>query len=121
VALRLRSLKPTEDDIQKQITTGLRLLGYLVLVTSVRVRRCPHCGRPGAGKYGTTPGVPDLLTRGPRWPRYLWAGLEVKRPGGRVRPEQKALAEAGAVAIVTSLDEALAVLQWVEGSLDADS
>jgi hypothetical protein len=54
----------TEDAVQKQIVQGLRLHGYLVLVTTRRPKRC-QCGlwpRSGGGD-GSSRGVGDLLAQ----------------------------------------------------------
>jgi hypothetical protein len=101
----------TEDGLQKQIIQALRLFGYLVLVTTHRIKKCP-CGRWSRVSYGSSKGVPDLLVTRTSWDGF-WLALEVKRPApGRARlsPEQQELASLGAVAVVRSLDEALAAV-----------
>ncbi len=111
---RIKSLTPTEAEIQSQIVEGLTLIGYLVLVTSRRYRPCPRCGVIDHRGDGASRGLPDLLVRHPRWPALTWVGLEVKKPGGRVSPEQQALAQAGAIAVVRSLEDAVAVLRALD-------
>src|ERR1019366_653472 len=72
----------TEDAVQKQIVQGLRLHGYLVLVTTRRPKRC-QCGlwpRSGGGD-GSSKGVGDLLCRRQSWAPGRWLALETKRPG----------------------------------------
>lgn len=88
--------KPSEYAIQLAICQALRLAGCTVIHTSVMNAK---------GGYGSAKGVPDLLVH-VRGDQFL-IGLEVKRPGGRVRPDQKALAEQGAYAIVYSVEDAI--------------
>jgi hypothetical protein len=68
----------------------------------------PTAASPVPGRYGTSKGIPDLLVWRVGWHGFV--GLEVKTPTGRVRPEQRALADAGALVIVRSLDDALAAV-----------
>lgn len=109
MACRVKSLKLSEDDLQKQIVAFLKLHGYTVMVTSRRVKRCQKCGAfPQSGRGdGVSKGVPDLLVRHPKWPAGLMLGLEVKRPG-TVRYsslEQKAAALVGDIIVVQSLED----------------
>lgn len=92
----LKDGRPSEYAIQLDICKALRLAGCTVLHTSVMNTK---------GGYGSAKGVPDLLVHVPG-DRFL-IGLEVKRPGGTVRPDQKALADAGAYAIVYGLADAI--------------
>jgi hypothetical protein len=101
---------PSEADVQRTIRDALTCLGFLVLQTTVRVRRCPQCGKVGAGRYGTSKGIPDLLVRAKNWPPHVWKALEVKGPSTRVSREQQVLADVGAIVIVRSLEDALAAL-----------
>ncbi len=111
---RVKSLKPTEAEIHRQIKEVLTRLGYVVLDTSRKPKRCPSCGawgRSGAGD-GVSKGTPDLFVTHPAW-RFCdcaWIGLEVKRPGGRLRPEQAELERQSLVYVVHSVDEALAAV-----------
>jgi hypothetical protein len=114
--------------LQDQIVQGLELLGYVVLQVGrwVRQTKCPHCGRWSTprGGHGNTPGSPDLLISHPRWGRApVWCAVELKTPeamtvfghlpAGRVRPEQRALADLGLVRIATSLEDVLAAVNEV--------
>lgn len=92
----LKDGRQSEYAIQLDICKALRLAGCTVLHTSVMNAK---------GGYGSAKGVPDLLVHVPG-DRFL-IGLEVKRPGGRVRSDQKALAEAGAYAIVYGVADAI--------------
>jgi hypothetical protein len=92
----LKDGRQSEYAIQLDICKALRLAGCTVLHTSVMNTK---------GGYGSAKGVPDLLVHVPGEKTLI--GLEVKRPGGEVRPDQKALAEAGAYAIVRSVEDAL--------------
>lgn len=87
----------TEAQIQQEIVTYLRTLGWVVLELRGNARR--------GGTVFQTKGLPDLyaLRRG----RAVW--LEVKRPGQRPRSEQRRLhtllRNAGAeVYVVTGID-----------------
>ena len=101
----------TEDQIQGQIVDGLRALGYVVLITSRRRKKCPFCGKYASGGDGADKGVPDLLVADKDDRDYTWVGLEVKRPGGKwSSPEQKELAGQKWTARVESFDQAVRVL-----------
>lgn len=119
-------LLPTEAQVQDAIVQGLRLLGYEVLETGRwrQQTRCPGCGAwhtPHTG-YGNTPGCPDVLVAHTRWGNR-WLGLEVKAPGaatllgtvapGRIRAEQRRLADLGFTVIVHSWEEALSAVREV--------
>ena len=67
-----------EDDVQAGMVQMLELLGFTVLVTSRRRRKCWHCGRYPSGGDGVTKGTPDLFVYDPRIGG--WVGLEVKGP-----------------------------------------
>jgi hypothetical protein len=100
----------TEAGLQAVVVQALRALGYVVLITTHRVKRCP-CGRWSRGDYGSTRGVPDLLVTRAGWGNH-WIALELKRPGGgRLSPEQRQLVGSGSVAVVKSLEEAVAAVQ----------
>lgn len=108
--MKKRLFHPTEEDVQRVIVDGLRLLGWRVLVTTHRVKRCP-CGRWSRGDYGATPGVPDLLVRRDGWPDGLWRGLEVKGPKTPLSAAQKDLESRGGLTVVRSLEDALEALR----------
>ena len=101
---------PTEAELQRLVTRGLRLLGFLVLSTVVRPKRC-RCGAWGGAHTGMDRGVPDLLVRHRTWPTGFWLGMELKSEKGRLRPEQAELQQAGAIVVVRSWEEALAAVQ----------
>jgi len=104
--------EPTEDDVQAVIVDGLRSYGYLVQVTTRRVKKCGRCGAWPSRGDGATRGIADLLVRHPTWQRGAWLALEVKKPGPIIwsSPEQKHLAIVGDVIVVQSLEEALAAV-----------
>lgn len=106
-------LRASEDDIQQAIVQSLRLLGYTVLVTSRRRKRCPTCGTWQHAGDGCDKGIPDLLVWDPT--RNGWIGMEVKGPRTPVSPEQRDLAERGCIIIVRSVDDALAALGKQDG------
>ena len=103
----------SESTIQTSIVRILTMLGYTVIEIG-RTRRmvpCKRCGAstPAVGWQGNTPGAPDVMVTSSRWSGD-WVGIEVKRPGGAIRPEQKALADAGHTSIVRSVRDALGVV-----------
>ena len=104
---------PRESTIQTSIVNVLTMYGYTVIEIG-RTRRmvpCKRCGAstPAIGWQGNTPGAPDLMVTCARW-HGDWVGIEVKRPGGAIRPEQRTLAESGATSIVRSVRDALSVI-----------
>lgn len=101
---RLRSITPSEDDVQATIVEALRLLGYVVLVTSRRRKRCRVCGAFSSGGDGCDRGIPDLLVS---LGDGRWLGLEVKGPKTRLSPEQRGLQAAGRIIVVRSVKDAL--------------
>lgn len=109
--------QPLESTIQTSIVNILTMLGYTVIEIG-RTRRmvpCKRCGAstPAIGWQGNTPGAPDLMVTSTRWSGD-WVGIEVKRPGGTIRPEQKRLVDAGTVVIVRSVRDALGVVVEAE-------
>lgn len=104
---------PLESTIQTSIVHVLAMYGYTVIEIgrTRRMVKCKRCGAstPAIGWQGNTPGAPDLMVTSPRWSGD-WVGIEVKRPGGAIRPEQRALADAGATSIVRSVRDALGVI-----------
>lgn len=110
--------QPLESTIQTSIVNILTMLGYTVIEIG-RTRRmvpCKRCGAstPAIGWQGNTPGAPDLMVTSTRWSGD-WVGIEVKRPGGAIRPEQQRLVDAGTVVIVRSVRDALGVIVDAEG------
>lgn len=113
--MRFRSLNKLESDVEAEVVGGLRLLGYTVLVTSRRVKLCPHCGGRQRGDDGASRGIPDLIVSHPSWGRGVWLGAELKSPTGRLRPEQRELADAGRIVVWRSLEDALVTIQLWPG------
>jgi hypothetical protein len=97
--------------VQKQIVEALRGCGYTVLVTSRRRHRC-RCGLWSSAGDGCDKGIPDLfvaleaIVPDDGIAKWMWRGLEVKGPKTPVSPEQQALADAGHITIVRSVEEA---------------
>ena len=106
-----------ESSVQNTIESGLGSLGFLVLHTQHQylLQTCPRCHqrfRPTGG-YGADKGIPDLLARHPDHPRGMWLGLEVKGPRTAISPEQRVLADAGAIIICRSWEDArAAIAEW---------
>lgn len=116
----------SEAEAQRAIVDALSMYGLRVHVTSrvrklVRCARCSFQFRP-AGGDGVTRGTPDLYVRrsettrhGESWFPKIWLGLEVKpHRSARVRPEQRELCEGGSIAIVYSVDDALAEVDLID-------
>ena len=114
----------TEAQIQTSIRNVLTTLGYTVVEIG-RTRRmvpCRRCGAqtPAIGWQGNTPGAPDLMVTTPRW-GALWIGIECKRPGGAIRPEQRKLLDAGSTTIARSVRDALEAIMAAETRLGYQS
>lgn len=102
----------SEGALQAAIVHRLRADGHTVLSTSrhrrgVTCRKCGEWTMPQGGD-GVDRGVPDLLVHvdGARW-----LGLEVKGHRTSVSPDQRALADAGRIVIVRSVEEALGAVE----------
>lgn len=109
----------SEREIQREIVVGLRKLGMMVF-------HIPNEGALAGGfKHwaalradGCIGGIPDL---GIIWRAGAFGMLEVKKPGGALSETQQFIIErlqlrGVPVAVVTSLDEAVAALrgwQWL--------
>lgn len=104
----------TERTIQRRIVNGLRKAGYVVWhIPNGGSRHTQEAGN--LKRDGVMAGVPDLWVLA-RDGRSWW--LEVKRPGGKLsdaqRYQHKVLSDRGQrVALVTSLDEAIEVIEGV--------
>lgn len=103
-----RMCTTTEEAVQRTIVEALRILGYVVLVTSRRRHRCRVCGAFSSGGDGCDRGIPDLLVS---LDDARWLGMEVKGPRTRVSPEQRSLAADGRIRIVRSVEDALAAVR----------
>lgn len=101
-----RGRKQPEADVERMFDACARERGWTVLSTSRR-RKGAHCERCGnfvrpQGGDGVSKGVPDRLLRKSDMPPYLWYGVELKGSHTRLSPEQKELADAGAIIIARS-------------------
>lgn len=109
-----------ERDIQHAIRLELGKHTDLVLFRNSAgvATMTDEQGRDRTQRFGLAVGMPDLV--GVLGPGGRWVGLEVKRPGQKPRREQLACHELlrrfGAfVAVVTSVEEALAALERARG------
>ncbi len=103
-------LGETEAGLQATVIEWLTLKGYTFLQTTIRVRKCEHCGRyptGGNARQGVTPGLADLLV----WQFDRWVAVELKGPMTRVSPAQQDLADAGMIFICRSLEEVQEALE----------
>ena len=59
--------------------------------------------------------ISDVLARPPEaWKGPMWIGLELKAPGGKLSPEQKMLADAGAITVIRSLEDLMELLRRID-------
>ena len=97
-----------EEDVQRSIILWCRVHRLEVMQTSRRGVRCPTCCRTVYGGDGVTKGLPDLFVR--IGSTTMWLAVEVKGPKTRLSAEQKALQASGAIVVVRSLDEFIALI-----------
>lgn len=105
-----------ENALQNSVVNLLRSLGYTVMETGkARSKSRCRCGAwvTAGGWQGNTVGLPDLYIHRPSWGNIALP-IEMKTPTGRVRPEQKALADAGVTTICRSVDDVVATLSQFE-------
>ena len=96
-----------EADIVAAAVQLLEISGYVVL----------RVGQHRADKAGQTPGTPDLFVGREGAP--FWLGLEMKTGTGRVRKEQKELAEKGLILVARTPEEALRLAEdWFRKGLE---
>jgi hypothetical protein len=88
-----------ESELQSSIVRMLRALGFVVKSTNTYDRR-------RARVMAQDKGIPDLLVSHSDF-APKWIGMEVKTPGGKMKPEQQALLDEGRIVVVRSLQEAL--------------
>lgn len=101
----------SERQVQEAAVEALRLAGFVVLQTTAWRQKGPS---------GVSPGVPDLLVTHSDAPWGCWLGIEMKRPGGRLTPAQKWLADAGRIVVARSAEDALAAaVRWAKAMAGA--
>lgn len=110
----LRKAGVDEAAVQKAIVEYFMLTGLTVRTTDRHRRRCRQCGAWPSGGDGVSKGVADLLVRSKYWPEGIWLALEVKGPGTKVSPEQKALEQKGAIFIVRSIEDAVRAIKHAD-------
>lgn len=114
----------TEAQIQTHIRNVLITLGYTVMEIG-KTRQMVSCKRCGNKNYatgwqGNTPGAPDIIVNKPSWAN-VWLGIEIKKPGGAIRTEQKRLLNAGSIVIARSVQDALAAVADAESRFGFDN
>ena len=74
-----------------------------------------RCGAwvTATGWQGNTVGLPDLYIHRPLWGNIALP-IELKTPTGRVRPEQKVLADAGVTTICRSVEDVVTTVSQFE-------
>ena len=105
----------------------LRLRGVLAIRVNCGAVTAAYRGRQRFVRFTDTPGLSDVLAVLPPHGRLL--ALEVKRPGGRLRPTQEAFLErvrsAGGLALVVSdirdLEAALTECERAGEPIDAEA
>lgn len=105
---QLRAATCSEEDVQRSIIQWCHLHRLEVMQASRRGVKCPNCRRTVYGADGVTKGLPDLLIRVAG--SATWLAVEVKGPKTRLSDEQKALQASGAINVVRSLDEFIALI-----------
>lgn len=100
--------EPTEAEIQAEIVKGLIEKRYIVHITS---------GKQTRGLKGITRGLADLLVTHENWPVAVWMVMEVKRPSGTLKPEQKVLHNKGRICVVRSWVDAHRSVMDFEGEM----
>jgi hypothetical protein len=122
----VRAKLQTEAQIQKAILTALELKGRMAWRINSGTILGSYRSKSGQQSTwavkGAPTGTPDIIVHlNDRIPGSRFAFLEVKRPGGKLRPEQRewfAKAERAGVLreLVTSVEEALLqVSLWEAG------
>lgn len=99
----MRKVVPLERDVQQAITDALELAGFTVRHTSAFRQK---------GSSGVSLGVPDLLVFVPGFP-WVYIGIEVKRPGGKLSADQTAAVEREEYAMVDNPVDALEFVRAV--------
>lgn len=104
----------TEAQLQNIVRSTLALLGYTVLEVgkSRGKQRCTRCGSYSyaTGWQGNTVGVPDLYIHAPWWKIPCGIAIELKTETGKVRTEQKHLAEQSMTTICRSVECVLNII-----------
>lgn len=123
-----RAAAPLEREIQQQIRQALGLerdlvlwrnaMGFAEVIDGNGLRKLHYGLGVGSADLLGILRVPVVDTRAPHGIRAIgrFVGLEVKRPGEKLRPEQVTWAElvrgfGGFTTIVRSVDEAIAALE----------
>lgn len=101
---------PLESEVQSLTIELLTLHKYTVLVNTVKLRG----RRAGMHNTGQSKGIPDLSVTKDYWPVGVWVGLEMKRPGGKMRPEQEALFNRGRILVSDDCEDALRQLKPID-------
>jgi RNA polymerase subunit RPABC4/transcription elongation factor Spt4 len=115
----------TEAQLQNMVRSTLALLGYTVLEVgkSRGKQRCPRCGTYAyaTGWQGNTVGVPDLYIHAPWWKIPCGIAIELKTETGKVRTEQKNLADQTMTSICRTVECVLAVIIDTERKIGDDT
>lgn len=109
------SWTPTEAEVERAVREFLELRGWVVYKTDAG--EAARASRRRGVRGSLTPGAPDLIAlKGGRG-----FAIEVKRPGGRLRPSQRmehARLEAAGVPVVVAygLEDVARFLEGVDGA-----
>lgn len=101
----MKTPQPLEKEVLKACRDYLRLTGWLTIRLNSGAVRGEHKGKRRFVRFNDTRGCSDLIAV-----KQVTVFIEIKRPGGKLRPEQVAFLEDarrhGAAAIcVSSLEE----------------
>jgi hypothetical protein len=118
------SIPLTEAQLQQQVRHVMAVLGYTVIeVGKTRAKlKCAKCGSMAhaTGWQGNTPGAPDLYFHASWWKHPVAIAVELKTKGGRVREQQKHLADSGMTKVCRSLKSVLDVVKAYEIEYGSD-
>lgn len=115
----------TEAELQRVVRSTLVLLGYTVLEVgkSRGKQRCPRCGTYAyaTGWQGNTVGVPDVYVHAPWWKIPCGVAIELKTETGKVRTEQKVLADQSMTVICRTVSSVLEIIKETERRIGDDT
>lgn len=99
----------SEKDVEVECDKIAAALGLVKLSTPVKLRG----KRAGSHSTGQSKGIPDRFYRKPRWPKWFWIGVELKKPVGWKwsSDEQEALHAAGHTALAHSAEDLIAIVK----------
>jgi hypothetical protein len=114
----------TEAAFQSQVRHVLAALGYTIIeVGKTRAKvKCAKCGvmSHSTGWQGNTPGAPDLYIHASWWQHPVAIAIELKTTSGRVRENQKHLANMGMTVVCRRLRAVIDTIHHYEQEHGSD-